>query len=637
MKQNIFNFKSLALGLCTACLALTMGCSESDYADINTDPSKVTKGDPIFLFTQAQVEYQPFDYLLWFYDGAYTSKFVQAYTPAASFNDLFNKMAELGGVGSQSIKVKLYENEINSVLSSMPADKAAQYTHLSAMANALSVYMALFDTDLFGSRPYSEAARARLEGTLTPKYDSQPQLFDQWLKELDADLEKLKVTTTQITVGNSDLAYNGDAAKWVKFINGIKLKIAVRLLHQDKARAIKIAEEVGAADANVMKDITDDYVYNKGTGGDGGNNTYGTDNNVNLGVGSKNVIDFMRRNKDPRMLVMFTKNDFNSEVIQAFFDAQARGDNNCAIPKYILDQVNYTTDAKGHKHFVSWKGDGEPWVRYHGLPIGIKLSDDAQYTGDNNYFVATRWKVTDGDKSKTYSPLSYFNEELVRGRVDYTFPTAPKGKVVQDVEDNPLYEMTLSAAEMNLYLAEFKLLGANLPRAAADYFKTGVEASALAYNRMATLNKIPYYDKAHCNDPKDEPVTYDSTAIKTMMTNPDYQLTGNRDADLEKVYIQLYLHFYYQPLEQFVTARRSGVPKVGSTLIPWVALKPSKDIPRRFYIAQPELSDKMRAIIEAAMREQGFSFTDGQTPDVLNAERVWYDKGAPNFGEGPNY
>lgn len=637
MKQNIFNFKSLALGLCTACLALTVGCSESDYADINTDPSKVTKGDPIFLFTQAQVEYQPFDYLLWFYDGAYTSKFVQAYTPAASFNDLFNKMAELGGVGSQSIKVKLYENEINSVLSSMPADKAAQYTHLSAMANALSVYMALFDTDLFGSRPYSEAARARLDGTLTPKYDSQPQLFDQWLKELDADLEKLKVTTTQITVGNSDLAYNGDAAKWVKFINGIKLKIAVRLLHQDKARAIKIAEEVGAADANVMKDITDDYVYNKGTGGDGGNNTYGTDNSVNLGVSSKNVIDFMRRNKDPRMLVMFTKNDFNSEVIQAFFDAQARGDNNCAIPKYVLDQVNYTTDAKGHKHFVSWKGDGEPWVRYHGLPIGIKLSDDAQYTGDNNYFVATRWKVTDGDKSKTYSPLSYFNEELVRGRVDYTFPTAPKGKVVQDVEDNPLYEMTLSAAEMNLYLAEFKLLGANLPRAAADYFKTGVEASALAYNRMATLNKIPYYDKAHCNDPKDEPVTYDSTAIKTMMTSADYQLTGNRDADLEKVYIQLYLHFYYQPLEQFVTARRSGVPKVGSTLIPWVTLKPSKDIPRRFYIAQPEPSDKMRAIIEAAMREQGFSFTDGQNPDVLNAERVWYDKGAPNFGEGPNY
>ena len=394
---------------------------------------------------------------------------------------------------------------------------------------------------------------------------------------------------------------------------------------------------MGADDANVMQSIADDYVYNKGTGGDGGNNTYGSDNSVNLGVSSKNVIDLMKRNKDPRMLVMFTKNDFNSEVVQAFFDAQARGDNNCAIPKYILDQVNYTTDASGKKHFDSWKGDGEPWVRYQGLPIGMAISEKTEYTGVNNYFVTTRWKVTDGEKTKTYSPLSYFNEELVRGRVDFTFPTAPKGKVVQDTEDNPLYEMTLSTAEMNLYLAEFKLLGANLPHTAAEYFKLGVEASAKAYNRLAILNKIPYYDKAHCNDKLDEPVTYDDAAIATMMGNSDYQLTSNVPSDLEKVYIQLYLHFYYQPLEQFVTVRRSGVPKVGSSLIPWITMKPNTELPRRFYIAQPDPADKMRTIIETVMTQQGFTFTDGQRPELLNSERVWYDKGAPNFGEGPNY
>ena len=26
-----------------------------------------------------------------------------------------------------------------------------------------------------------------------------------------------------------------------------------------------------------------------------------------------------------------------------------------------------------------------------------------------------------------------------------------------------------------------------------------------------------------------------------------------------------------------------------------------------------------------------------QDPATLNRERVWYDKGAPNFGEGPNF
>ena len=45
----------------------------------------------------------------------------------------------------------------------------------------------------------------------------------------------------------------------------------------------------------------------------------------------------------------------------------------------------------------------------------------------------------------------------------------------------------------------------------------------------------------------------------------------------------------------------------------------------------------MKPFIIAAAKEQGFTFSDGQNPSLLNTERVWYDKGAPNFGEGPNY
>ena len=103
MKQNIIKFKSLAFGICATCMVLVTGCSESEYAKINTDPSTIAEGNPVFLFTQEQVQYQPFDYLLWYYDGAYTSKIVQAYSPSSSFNDLYNKLAELGGVGSQLI------------------------------------------------------------------------------------------------------------------------------------------------------------------------------------------------------------------------------------------------------------------------------------------------------------------------------------------------------------------------------------------------------------------------------------------------------------------------------------------------------------------------------------------------------
>ena len=100
MKQNIIKFKSLAFGICATCMVLVTGCSESEYAKINTDPSTIAEGNPVFLFTQEQVQYQPFDYLLWYYDGAYTSKIVQAYSPSSSFNDLYNKLAEQIGRAS---------------------------------------------------------------------------------------------------------------------------------------------------------------------------------------------------------------------------------------------------------------------------------------------------------------------------------------------------------------------------------------------------------------------------------------------------------------------------------------------------------------------------------------------------------
>ena len=37
-----------------------------------------------------------------------------------------------------------------------------------------------------------------------------------------------------------------------------------------------------------------------------------------------------------------------------------------------------------------------------------------------------------------------------------------------------------------------------------------------------------------------------------------------------------------------------------------------------------------------AFKAQGYT-TGTQDPKILNFERVWYDKGAPNFGEGPNF
>ena len=61
---------------------------------------------------------------------------------------------------------------------------------------------------------------------------------------------------------------------------------------------------------------------------------------------SQRVVNFMLENRDPRVRFFYRKNEWNSKIVQAFFDADKD------IPHYILDNVDYTV-VDGKKKFVS--------------------------------------------------------------------------------------------------------------------------------------------------------------------------------------------------------------------------------------------------------------------------------------------
>ncbi len=636
--MKFFKYKFLLIAaLVVSTLTISTTSCRDEFAKQNTDPSTVNKANIPYLFSQALFDFEPSGYLVWFYSGKYTEQWAQAFVPASGFADNFNIMSENGGIGSQRIALLNIKREVDNNVATMPKEKAAQYKNVQAMLNSLVVYISMFDSDMYGSETYSEASLGRYGGTLTPKYDTQKELFDQWANEIDAAIATLSSDNgTQASLSNNDFIYKGDAAKWLKFANAVKLKLAVRLIFQDKAKAKKMAEEVGANyDKFVMNGITDDFICNKGS------QNYHFGNDVSLGVGSKNVIDFLKKNKDPRVRFFYFKNRFNSEVMQAFLDAENNlkpGQTlNSSIPKYILADAIIATE-NGKKVFKGWKGDGEPWVRYHGIPVELNAGQKDTYKNDDanslgNYFQSSKWQIKVGEKAKTYSPYSTFNYEMEQGQKDYTYPTKPDGEVYQDKDDMPWYGMYASTAEMNLYLAEFKLLGANLPQTAEYYYNKAVEASVTEYDHLAGLNKIPYYDTDQCHISDEKPIKLINGEIATLMGKNDIKLTGTPAEQLEKIYIQQYLHFMFQPIDQYVTVRRSGIPKVGSSLIPWVNMISNKLIPRRFGVTAPTEKDLMKDQINAAYQEQGFT-TGVNDSEKLNSERVWFDKGAPNFGEG---
>ncbi|MGL4491682.1 MAG: SusD/RagB family nutrient-binding outer membrane lipoprotein, partial [Tannerellaceae bacterium] len=378
------------------------GCSVDKFAEINTDPATVTKGNIVYLATEGMLKFEPSEYTFWFYNAKYFSQFIQASVPSGGFKSDFNIMGERGGQGNQTLQVQRIYREVENQLKQMSAEDAAKYAQIKSMFYPMMVYLGIFDTDVYGDMPYTEAALAAYTNPmlLTPKYDSMSDLYDVWMSQLNEALDNFtkQHEQTQITMGSQDFIYKGDISKWARFTNSLKLKLAVRYLNIDKDKAFKIAKEVVSSPVGVLNGLDDDFIYNKGV------NEFHFGDAASLGVGSKKFVDLLKKNWDPRVRFFFAKNDFNSIVVQAFFDA------NRALPAYIDENVE-SEIVNGKKVFKGWKGQGEPWVRYYGIPGGIDDSNLGIYA---DYFVSSRWTITLNDATKTYTPYSSFQEEMIR-------------------------------------------------------------------------------------------------------------------------------------------------------------------------------------------------------------------------------
>lgn len=614
--------KKISIALIAVLFAFGWGCDKDKFADLNTDPSTLDEPDLRFSTTTAIKEMYSNDYTLWFYSNFQNVfPWVQLTSKSGGNDAKFNEMSAGDGHNIYSQLIPQTLDVRNRIAQKGEAERAT-FKALKAITYAIQIQPAITVTDNTGSMVYTEAGLAPYTNPplLTPVLDTQKTLFDTWLKELDGAIADLENTTGQFQIGEQDVIYNGDYQKWAKFCNLLKLKIAARLVNIDRARALKIAEEVAKSNVGYMNDLTDDFIYHRGVKWYGNGPFW-------IGYAGRNLVDFMIGNRDPRVRFIFEKNDFNKEVVQTFID------NNVKLPPYVKDNVELDADG----NFSAWKGAGEPWVRYYGAP----LSPDEKQKGENDIYFnqGVLYRVTIGDAEKSYSGTSLYSEKIIRTSYAYTYPTKPGGRVIELKNNAPGLRVILgSAAETNLYLAEFKLLGANLPNTAQEYFNQGVTLSVKRMDALAKVNQMPYYN----NDPVYTSATEAEAAgtklrdgeIANLLTKDAYNLSTD---GLEKVYIQQFINFANTPGDIWSLARRSGIPKKGSSYFAWEDMKVSDSeatIPRRFIVATPTKDDKNYANKQAAVEEQGFT-TGTNDPIKLNAERLWFDKQNPAYGAGP--
>ena len=617
--KNIFKLTLLLLTV------FITSCDKDEFAELNSKPEELSKAELRYSVTRSVEKMFENDYTTWFYNNfQYAFPWGQL-TVKGGAND--EQFVTMGPAGSQSrgLYLGVIPNTLdvrNTIDNLLDAETALTMQAMRAMTYAIQIQPAITITDNTGSMVYSEAGMAAYTTPvlLTPKFETQEELFSIWLAELDDAIAGL-TKEDQFNIGSNDVIYGGDYVKWAKFCNLLKLKIAARLVNTDRAKALSIAEEVAASSVGYMSSLSDDFIYRRDI------KYFGTGNGTQPGGAGKNIVDFLVANKDPRVRFLFTKNSFNAEVVQQFIEEGV------TLPPYVAANITLDTDG----NFQEWAGAGEPWVRYFGKPISPDAENDTAY---DIYFKQSELnKIVIGDTEKAYGSTSNYSERITRTNINFTFPTKI-GRLLQVKDNYPgLHVILGSAAETNLYLAEFKMLGANLPSAAQDYLNEGVRLSVERLDALAKNNGDPYYNGDPVYGVNDNNQLAGATKlvageIDALLATPACDLSTD---GLEKIYIQQYINFAGTPGDFWTTVRRSGIPKAGSTIFPresFLASGTELTVPRRFVVAAANTGSKNYENEKISMDAQGFTGGSNDAT-ILNTERLWFDISNPSYGAGP--
>ncbi|RPD40975.1 SusD/RagB family nutrient-binding outer membrane lipoprotein [Chitinophaga barathri] len=556
------------LGIGALALATLASSCTKDFENINKNPEITPDISPEMLITTSQKAMVDRDFD-WFYEHyQYLMRYTQFTVsyPDGNTGGMFANPRVNDFYSAFYTNIGRNLTDIQQIVDGKTGSDQAYYAQVRAIATVNKVYSAFRVTDVNGSIPYTEAFLARVgEGSFKPAYDSQEKLFDIFDAELKAAITTLTTAGQFMQVGKYDIFYAGDASKWAKAANVLRLKIAMRLGKRAPQKLQAIATEVMASPAGLFTGVADEWKFISSTNfARGGNwNAQG-----NATRGGKTLVDFMYDNSDPRLNLFFKKNGFTLAV---FNRLKAGG----AFPASAVYNPR----------------------QYVGMP---ESPDDRNNPAFARLYGVKRYSIVEGGQnvSVEVDTLSTFQNRI--------FDLGSDGDLA-----GAYTQPMVTYAEMCFILSELSLKSI-ITGDATEWYNKGVTASINAYSGIATLAPAVDFTVAT------------PEAIYAYLAKPAIAFTGTTDEKMEKIGIQQYINSFKTPWEAWGYYKLLGYPKVGGILNrkEFIASGVKQEIPRRWPlpISNQNIDNYNKAVTEMkATGEYG-----NAVEDITG--RVWWDK-----------
>ncbi len=417
-------------------------------------------------------------------------------------------------------------------------------------------------TSFFGDLPYANALLAENGGDefFKPVYDDQQTIFKGIINDLAQANTLLTGAGVIQEVADADLVYQGDALKWRKLANSLRLRYYMRLSEKggiDIDPAAEISAIVGnSAEYPILED-NDDNAAIEFVGTNSDNSWYGGP------LRSSNRSEFYRRKPsativddltalgDPRLTAWVRPVD-----VQIFQGAT----NEIVLENGVLKR--YTTEDIDARNNDGNKENDVNTSLFVGLPVA--LTDPNQFH-----------KFADGINANEV--IASLDESVYLAAASNPHASYLTEMYAEDA--NPLVKAVLmNAAEVQFILAEASVRGW-ISNSALDYYNSGIQLSMGQYE-ITDGDPSAVYDKENnILIPFNEGV---------YMARAE-QIFNDATDKLEPIMHQKWISQWLTP-ESWFDWRRTGLPNLSVNII---AGTRGQEIPLRFYYDDPFNEENM--------------------------------------------